>query len=179
MDLKTLNYAASFMKQRCFMLMWRCAFVYRVSRGKIQTHVLHERHRWNWLLIERRVCQNAKVSVAVLFFCCCGCTESFLTPLIICRSFIELSNGALSKKQAEDGIKAMMQAAGFDNKEQISWADFHFLLKDHEKELQFAQLNVKGWEKFSSGNFIIYFLLTLVIRVCVCMQEWRNRKRNV
>ncbi|XP_013876952.1 dual oxidase 1 [Austrofundulus limnaeus] len=63
------------------------------------------------------------------------------------RSFIELSNSALSKKQAEDGIKAMMQAAGFDNKEQISWADFHFLLKDHEKELQFAQLNVKGVEK--------------------------------
>ncbi|XP_037539498.1 dual oxidase 1 [Nematolebias whitei] len=63
------------------------------------------------------------------------------------RSFIELSNGALSKKQAEDGIKAMMQAAGFDDREKISWADFHFLLKDHEKELQFAQLNVKGVEK--------------------------------
>ncbi|KAM4573654.1 dual oxidase 1 [Odontesthes bonariensis] len=63
------------------------------------------------------------------------------------RSFIEISNGALSKKQAEDGIKAMMQAAGFDNKEQISWEDFHFLLRDHEKELQFAQLNVKGMEK--------------------------------
>uniref|UniRef100_A0A3Q3BIC3 NAD(P)H oxidase (H2O2-forming) n=1 Tax=Kryptolebias marmoratus TaxID=37003 RepID=A0A3Q3BIC3_KRYMA len=62
------------------------------------------------------------------------------------RSFIELSNGALSKTQAEDGIKAMMQAAGFDDKEQISWPDFHFLLKDHEKELQFAQLNVKGEE---------------------------------
>ncbi|KAM9753466.1 dual oxidase 1 [Menidia menidia] len=63
------------------------------------------------------------------------------------RSFIEISNGALSKKQAEDGIKAMMQAAGFDNKEKISWVDFHFLLRDHEKELQFAQLNVKGMEK--------------------------------
>ncbi|XP_054588942.2 dual oxidase 2 [Nothobranchius furzeri] len=63
------------------------------------------------------------------------------------RSFIEISNGALSKKQAEDGIKAMMEAAGFNNKEKVSWADFHFLLKDHEKELQFAQLNVKGMEK--------------------------------
>uniref|UniRef100_A0A3B3DLN3 NAD(P)H oxidase (H2O2-forming) n=1 Tax=Oryzias melastigma TaxID=30732 RepID=A0A3B3DLN3_ORYME len=57
------------------------------------------------------------------------------------ESFIEISNGALSKTQAEDGIKAMMQAAGFDNKERISWEDFHFLLRDHDKELQFAQLN--------------------------------------
>nr|XP_020479336.1 dual oxidase 1-like isoform X2 [Monopterus albus]XP_020479344.1 dual oxidase 1-like isoform X2 [Monopterus albus] len=63
------------------------------------------------------------------------------------RSFIEISNGALSKSQAEDGIKAMMQAAGFEDKEKISWEDFHFLLRDHEKELQFAQLNVKGMEK--------------------------------
>ncbi|KAM7396877.1 hypothetical protein PAMP_019883 [Pampus punctatissimus] len=63
------------------------------------------------------------------------------------RSFIEISNGALSKSQAEDGIEAMMQAAGFDDKEQITWEDFHFLLRDHEKELQFAQLNVKGMEK--------------------------------
>jgi len=69
---------------------------------------------------------------------------AILTLLMNCRSFIEISNGALSKKQAEDGIKAMMQAAGFDNEEKISWQDFHFLLRDHEKELQFAQLNVKG-----------------------------------
>nr|XP_019934398.1 PREDICTED: dual oxidase 1 [Paralichthys olivaceus] len=63
------------------------------------------------------------------------------------RSFIEISNSPLSKIQAEDGIKAMIEAACFDNKEYISWADFHFLLRDHEKELQFAQLNVKGMEK--------------------------------
>uniref|UniRef100_G3NS64 NAD(P)H oxidase (H2O2-forming) n=1 Tax=Gasterosteus aculeatus aculeatus TaxID=481459 RepID=G3NS64_GASAC len=65
--------------------------------------------------------------------------QSFLS------SFIEISNGALSKSQAEDGIEAMMLAAGFDEKENITWEDFHFLLRDHEKELQFAQLNVKGW----------------------------------
>ena len=64
------------------------------------------------------------------------------------RSFIEISNSPLSKIQAEDGIKAMMEAACFDNKEKISWKDFHFLLRDHEKELQFAQLNVKGRKKF-------------------------------
>ncbi|XP_019712822.1 dual oxidase 1 [Hippocampus comes] len=60
------------------------------------------------------------------------------------RSFIEISNGALSKCQMDDAIRAMMQAAGFDNKENITWEDFHFLLRDHDKELQFAQLNVKG-----------------------------------
>ncbi|XP_077372320.1 dual oxidase 2 isoform X2 [Festucalex cinctus] len=60
------------------------------------------------------------------------------------RSLIEISNGALSKCQTDDAIRAMMQAAGFDNKENITWEDFHFLLRDHEKELQFAQLNVKG-----------------------------------
>uniref|UniRef100_A0A8C4GI45 NAD(P)H oxidase (H2O2-forming) n=1 Tax=Dicentrarchus labrax TaxID=13489 RepID=A0A8C4GI45_DICLA len=70
------------------------------------------------------------------------------------RSFIEISNGALSKSQAEDGIKAMLQAADFDNKEKITWEDFHFLLRDHEKELQFAQLNVKGCRKFFS--FVLY-----------------------
>ncbi|TNN87094.1 Dual oxidase 2 [Liparis tanakae] len=70
--------------------------------------------------------------------------EEFVRML---RSFIEISNGALPKSQAEAGIKAMMQAAGFDDKERITWEDFHFLLRDHEKELQFAQLNVKGMEK--------------------------------
>lgn len=73
-----------------------------------------------------------------------------------CRSFIEIANGGLSKSQADDGIKAMMRAAGFDDKEKISWEDFHFLLQDHEKELQFAQLNVKGWRKFCVRN--IFFI---------------------
>ncbi|KAJ3596396.1 hypothetical protein NHX12_002803 [Muraenolepis orangiensis] len=63
------------------------------------------------------------------------------------RSFIEISNGALSKSQADDGIQAMLKAAGFEHKEQITWEDFHFLLRDHEKELQFSKLNVKGMEK--------------------------------
>ncbi|XP_057693163.1 dual oxidase 1 [Corythoichthys intestinalis] len=62
------------------------------------------------------------------------------------RSFIEISNGALSKCQTDDAIRATMQAAGFDDKENITWEDFHFLLRDHESVLQFAQLNVKGVE---------------------------------
>uniref|UniRef100_A0A672S969 NAD(P)H oxidase (H2O2-forming) n=1 Tax=Sinocyclocheilus grahami TaxID=75366 RepID=A0A672S969_SINGR len=44
------------------------------------------------------------------------------------RSFIDISGSALSKSQAEDGIAAMLQAAGLDNKDSFSWEDFHFLL---------------------------------------------------
>ena len=40
----------------------------------------------------------------------------------------------------------MLKTAGFEDKELITWEDFHFLLRDHEKELQFSKLNVKGVE---------------------------------
>ncbi|KAJ8340756.1 hypothetical protein SKAU_G00353890 [Synaphobranchus kaupii] len=68
------------------------------------------------------------------------------------RSFIEISNSCLSKSQAEQAIEAMLTAAGFDDKEQITWEDFHFLLRDHEKELRFAQLNIKGMEILLKRN---------------------------
>ncbi|KAI7811828.1 dual oxidase 1 [Triplophysa rosa] len=57
------------------------------------------------------------------------------------RSFIEISGGALSKSQFDDGIAVMLQASGLDNKDHFSWEDFHFLLRDHS-----AQLNIKGME---------------------------------
>ncbi|XP_077067339.1 dual oxidase 1 [Siphateles boraxobius] len=57
------------------------------------------------------------------------------------RSFIDISGSALSKTQADDGIAAMLQAAGLNNKDSFSWEDFHFLLRDHS-----AQLNIKGME---------------------------------
>uniref|UniRef100_A0A8C8BVH4 NAD(P)H oxidase (H2O2-forming) n=1 Tax=Oncorhynchus tshawytscha TaxID=74940 RepID=A0A8C8BVH4_ONCTS len=60
------------------------------------------------------------------------------------RSFIEISSSLLSKSRAEEAIEEMYKAAGFKDKEQITWEDFHFLLRDHEKELTFAQLNIKG-----------------------------------
>lgn len=105
---------------------------------------------------------------------------SFL--LMCCRSFIEISNGGLSKSQAEDGIKAMMKAAGFDDKEKISWEDFHFLLQDHEKELQFAQLNVKGCTKFCVIKCFFYPPLTDLLwwisasAVCAGMEK-QGKKR--
>ncbi|KAJ8002561.1 hypothetical protein DPEC_G00160180 [Dallia pectoralis] len=63
------------------------------------------------------------------------------------RSFMEISSSVLSKSQAEEAITAMLQAVGFNDKDNITWEDFHFLLRDHEKELTFAKLNIKGIEK--------------------------------
>lgn len=39
----------------------------RVTWGKVQTDVLHERHRWNWFLGKRRICQDAQVWSVVVF----------------------------------------------------------------------------------------------------------------
>ncbi|KAL0968670.1 hypothetical protein UPYG_G00269980 [Umbra pygmaea] len=63
------------------------------------------------------------------------------------RSFLEISSSILSKSQSDEAISSMMEAAGFNDKDNITWEDFHFLLRDHEKELAFAQLNIKGMEK--------------------------------
>ncbi|KAM6937988.1 dual oxidase 2 [Xenentodon cancila] len=97
------------------------------------------------------------------------------------RSFIEISNGALSKKQAEDGIKSMMQAAGLDEKEKISWEDFHFLLRDHDNEIQFAQLNVKGMEKQGNKRLSrdqrVSFICPANISIKTDGMEIRRRKK--
>lgn len=100
-----------------------------------------------------------------------------------CRSFIEISNCTLSKVQAEDGIEAMMGAAGFDRKGEITWEDFHFLLQDHEKELQFAQLNVKGpirqQQQQGSGVFCACVcVLFLHFFPAVREQEWKSRDES-
>uniref|UniRef100_A0A8C1ES08 NAD(P)H oxidase (H2O2-forming) n=1 Tax=Cyprinus carpio carpio TaxID=630221 RepID=A0A8C1ES08_CYPCA len=64
--------------------------------------------------------------------------EFTIFPLVLYRSFIDISGSALSKSQADDGIAAMLQAAGLYNKDCFSWEDFHFLLRDHS-----AQLSIK------------------------------------
>ncbi|XP_017569119.2 dual oxidase 2 [Pygocentrus nattereri] len=81
--------------------------------------------------------------------------DGFLSKEDFCsllRSFLEISSNVLSKSQAEDATAAMLQAAGFDDKEYITWEDFHLLLKDHENVLKFAQLNIKGMEMHSKNR---------------------------
>uniref|UniRef100_A0A4W3IEX4 NAD(P)H oxidase (H2O2-forming) n=1 Tax=Callorhinchus milii TaxID=7868 RepID=A0A4W3IEX4_CALMI len=75
--------------------------------------------------------------------------EEFLKLL---RSFIEISNNCLSKEQTEEVMESMFNDAGFADKEELTWVDFHYLFRDHYKELELAQLNVKG-----ERRCVIYF----------------------
>lgn len=38
----------------------------------------------------------------------------------------------------------MFWESGFQDKEELTWEDFHFLLRDHDSKLRFTQLCVKG-----------------------------------
>lgn len=60
------------------------------------------------------------------------------------RSFIEISNDCISKDQAEQVIEVLFRDAGFENKTELTWEDFRFLLRDHDKELGFSKLQFKG-----------------------------------
>ncbi|CAM4526679.1 dual oxidase 2 [Lepidochelys kempii] len=60
------------------------------------------------------------------------------------RSFIEIANNCLSGDQMEQVIESMFQASGFQEKEELTWEDFHYMLRDHDSELRFTQLCIKG-----------------------------------
>lgn len=68
------------------------------------------------------------------------------------RSFIEISNNCLSKDQIEKVMESMFKEAGFENKEELMWEDFHYLFRDHYNELELAQLNVKGAKDQGRGG---------------------------
>ncbi|XP_075386791.1 dual oxidase 1 [Tenrec ecaudatus] len=61
-------------------------------------------------------------------------------------SFIEISNNCLTKAQLAEVVESMFREAGFEDKEELTWEDFHFMLRDHDSELRFTQLCVKGVE---------------------------------
>eukprot|EP00076_Gallus_gallus_P015519 XP_015134571.1 dual oxidase 2 [Gallus gallus] len=67
--------------------------------------------------------------------------EEFLRML---RSFIEISNNCLSREQAEQVTESMFQASGFQDRNELTWEDFHYMLRDHDNELRLAQLCIKG-----------------------------------
>ncbi|XP_030043766.1 dual oxidase 1 isoform X2 [Microcaecilia unicolor] len=60
------------------------------------------------------------------------------------RSFIEISNNCLSKDLTQQVIESMFQEAGFQDKEELTWEDFHFLLKDHDNVLRSTKLCIQG-----------------------------------
>ncbi|KAM4766255.1 dual oxidase 2 isoform 1-T1 [Cyanocitta cristata] len=67
--------------------------------------------------------------------------EEFLRML---RSFIEISNNCLSREQAEQVTESMFRASGFQDRHELTWENFHYMLRDHDSELRLTQLCVKG-----------------------------------
>uniref|UniRef100_A0A8C6W7G8 NAD(P)H oxidase (H2O2-forming) n=1 Tax=Nannospalax galili TaxID=1026970 RepID=A0A8C6W7G8_NANGA len=67
--------------------------------------------------------------------------DEFFTMM---RSFIEISNNCLSKAQLTEVVESMFRESGFQDKEELTWEDFHFMLRDHNSDLQFTKLCVKG-----------------------------------
>ncbi|KAM5235525.1 dual oxidase 2-like [Ctenodactylus gundi] len=71
----------------------------------------------------------------------CLSKDEFFTMM---RSFIEISNNCLSKAQLTEVVESMFRESGFQDKEELTWEDFHFMLRDHDSALRFTQLCVKG-----------------------------------
>ncbi|XP_058397475.1 LOW QUALITY PROTEIN: dual oxidase 2 [Diceros bicornis minor] len=67
--------------------------------------------------------------------------DEFFTMM---RSFIEISNNCLSKAQLAEVVESMFRESGFQDKEELTWEDFHFMLRDHDSELRRTQLCIKG-----------------------------------
>ncbi|XP_036124234.1 dual oxidase 2 [Molossus molossus] len=67
--------------------------------------------------------------------------EEFFTMM---RSFIEISNNCLSKAQLAEVVESMFRESGFQDKEELTWEDFHFMLRDHDSELRRTQLCIRG-----------------------------------
>lgn len=80
----------------------------------------------------------------------CACLSlTLLGDRLLClwcssRSFIEISNNCLSKAQLAEVVESMFRESGFQDKEELTWEDFHFMLRDHDSELRRTQLCVRG-----------------------------------
>ncbi|XP_069861779.1 dual oxidase 2-like [Dipodomys merriami] len=110
--------------------------------------------------------------------------DEFFTMM---RSFIEISNNCLSKAQLAEVVESMFRESGFQDKEELTWEDFHFMLRDHDSELRFTQLCVKGrvggvgvykeWSQSGVGNIFkpnissrVSFI-TRTLENCSCPKE--------
>ncbi|XP_069758681.1 dual oxidase 2-like [Narcine bancroftii] len=103
---------------------------------------------------------------------------------VLLRSFIEISHNCLSKLQADEIMDSLFKEAGFQDKDELTWEDFHYLFRDHGDELQFAQLNVKGLDfrdktnKFQRVSFVKNpYKSNQETSVEQVGQEFRNRDR--
>ncbi len=73
-------------------------------------------------------------------------TFNSLTFVWPCRSLVELANEreGLNEAQADQLIDSLFQNAGLQDKNVITFNDFHRLLSDYEKELNYASLDWSG-----------------------------------
>ncbi|XP_068000299.1 dual oxidase 2 isoform X2 [Melanerpes formicivorus] len=76
--------------------------------------------------------------------------EEFLRML---RSFIEISNNCLTREQAEQVTESMFCASGFQDRDELTWEDFHYMLRDHDSDLRLTQLCVRGVPEVFKKNF--------------------------
>ncbi|XP_006076375.4 dual oxidase 2 isoform X1 [Bubalus bubalis] len=67
--------------------------------------------------------------------------DEFFTMM---RSFIEISDNCLTKTQLAEVVESMFRESGFQDKQELTWEDFHFMLRDHDSELRRTQLCVRG-----------------------------------
>uniref|UniRef100_A0A6I8P7D8 NAD(P)H oxidase (H2O2-forming) n=1 Tax=Ornithorhynchus anatinus TaxID=9258 RepID=A0A6I8P7D8_ORNAN len=68
------------------------------------------------------------------------------------RSFIEISNNCLSKDQLTEVVESMFRESGFQDRTELTWEDFHFMLRDHDSELRFTKLCIKGVRGLGAGD---------------------------
>ena len=57
---------------------------------------------------------------------------------------MEMVNTSLEPSQLDDVINSMFSAAGFENKTELSEADFIQLMAEHKNELSAATLQLSG-----------------------------------
>ncbi|XP_055989837.1 dual oxidase 2 [Sorex fumeus] len=76
--------------------------------------------------------------------------DEFFTMM---SSFIEISNNCLSKTQLAEVVESMFRESGFQDKEELTWENFHFMLRDHDSELRATQLCLKD-----GGTLPLYYL---------------------
>ena len=62
------------------------------------------------------------------------------------KSMMELVNATVSAEQMDTLIDSMFVAAGFQNKMELTLADFNLLLRDHKEELSGAHMNITGFD---------------------------------
>lgn len=69
----------------------------------------------------------------------------------VMSSFAEVSSNTIKEAQTKEAVESVLKEAGYQDKSELTWEDFHFLLQDQEKNLFFSNLPIPGKGK-KNGN---------------------------